>query len=134
MLSSNVVGLDIYNGQNNKIGKIQDIAFDSSKQITGYILSVGGFLGNGHALCRGQSKLAQRFVRRPKQDLAGEHERDQSPAEGGAGVQIRRPVDGQPELSRKATGRSLDASSRPDLEQAERACPTRRQTSIVFGR
>lgn len=47
MLSSNVVGLDIYNGQNNKIGKIQDIAFDASKQITGYILSVGGFLGMG---------------------------------------------------------------------------------------
>lgn len=47
MLSSNVVGLDIYNGQNDKIGKIQDIAFDASKQITGYILSVGGFLGMG---------------------------------------------------------------------------------------
>ena len=47
MLSSNVVGLDIYNNQNNDIGKIQDIAFDSSKQVTGYILSVGGFLGMG---------------------------------------------------------------------------------------
>jgi sporulation protein YlmC with PRC-barrel domain len=47
MLSSNVVGLDIYNGQNDKIGKIQDIAFDPSKQLTGYILSVGGFLGMG---------------------------------------------------------------------------------------
>ena len=47
MLSSNVVGLDIYNGQNNNIGKIQDIAFDTSKKVTGYILSVGGFLGMG---------------------------------------------------------------------------------------
>lgn len=47
MLSSNVVGLDVYNGQNNNIGKIQDIAFDTSKRITGYILSVGGFLGMG---------------------------------------------------------------------------------------
>ena len=47
MLSSNVVGLDIYNGQNDKIGKIQDVAFDTSKQVTGYILSVGGFLGMG---------------------------------------------------------------------------------------
>jgi sporulation protein YlmC with PRC-barrel domain len=47
MLSSNVVGLDIYNDQNNDLGKIQDIAFDSSKKITGYILSVGGFLGMG---------------------------------------------------------------------------------------
>jgi sporulation protein YlmC with PRC-barrel domain len=47
MLSSNVVGLDVYNGQNNNIGKIQDVAFDGSKQVTGYILSVGGFLGMG---------------------------------------------------------------------------------------
>ncbi len=47
MLSSNVVGLDIRNGQNESVGKIQDVAFDSSKQVTGYILSVGGFLGMG---------------------------------------------------------------------------------------
>jgi sporulation protein YlmC with PRC-barrel domain len=47
MLSSNVVGLDIYNGQNDKIGKIQDVAFDPSKQLTGYILSVGGFIEMG---------------------------------------------------------------------------------------
>ena len=37
MLSSNVVGLDMYNGQNDKIGKIQDIAIDASNQLTGYI-------------------------------------------------------------------------------------------------
>jgi sporulation protein YlmC with PRC-barrel domain len=47
ILSSNVVGLDIYNDQNNDIGKVQDIAFDSSKKIMGYVLSVGGFLGMG---------------------------------------------------------------------------------------
>jgi sporulation protein YlmC with PRC-barrel domain len=47
ILSSNVVGLDIYNGQNDKNGKIQDVSFDTSKQVTGYILSVGGFLGMG---------------------------------------------------------------------------------------
>jgi sporulation protein YlmC with PRC-barrel domain len=47
MLSSNVVGLDIFNSQNDDIGKVQDIAFDASKRVTGYILSVGGFLGVG---------------------------------------------------------------------------------------
>ena len=47
MLSSNVVGLDVYNGQNDKIGKIQDLAFNASKQVTAYVLSVGGFLGMG---------------------------------------------------------------------------------------
>ena len=47
MLSSKLVGLDIYNDQNINIGKIQDIAFDGSKKVIGYILSVGGFHGMG---------------------------------------------------------------------------------------
>ncbi|MBV8472083.1 MAG: PRC-barrel domain-containing protein, partial [Hyphomicrobiales bacterium] len=47
MLSSNIVGLDVRNDQNASIGKIQDIAFDNSKALKGYILSVGGFLGIG---------------------------------------------------------------------------------------
>jgi sporulation protein YlmC with PRC-barrel domain len=47
MLTSNIVGLDIYNAQNNDIGKIQDVVVDSGNTIKGYILSVGGFLGMG---------------------------------------------------------------------------------------
>ena len=47
MLSSNVTGLDVYDDGNHAIGKIQDVAFDSSKAMKGYILSVGGFLGVG---------------------------------------------------------------------------------------
>ena len=47
MLTSNVVGLDVYNGENNNIGKIQDVVFDKSDKVAGYILSVGGFLGAG---------------------------------------------------------------------------------------
>lgn len=47
MLSSNVVGLDVYDNANNNIGKVHDIAFDSSKVVKAYVLSVGGFLGMG---------------------------------------------------------------------------------------
>jgi len=47
MLSSNVVGLDVYDASNNDIGKIQDVAFDASKAVKGYVISVGGFLGVG---------------------------------------------------------------------------------------
>jgi sporulation protein YlmC with PRC-barrel domain len=47
MLSSNVVGLDVYDNANNDIGKIQDVAFDQSRAMKGYVLSVGGFLGMG---------------------------------------------------------------------------------------
>ena len=45
MLSTNVVGLDVYDNANADIGKIQDVAFDGSKAVKGYVLSVGGFLG-----------------------------------------------------------------------------------------
>jgi sporulation protein YlmC with PRC-barrel domain len=47
MLSSNIVGLDVYDNSNNNIGTIKDIAFDQSKMVKAYILSVGGFLGMG---------------------------------------------------------------------------------------
>ncbi len=46
-ISSRVVGLDVYDNANHDIGKIQDIVFDPSMSIKGYILSVGGFLGLG---------------------------------------------------------------------------------------
>src|SRR4051794_30574388 len=45
-LSSQVVGLDVYNNAKQDIGTIKDIAF-SDKGIDGYIISVGGFLGIG---------------------------------------------------------------------------------------
>jgi sporulation protein YlmC with PRC-barrel domain len=47
MLSSNLVGTDVYNTNNEDIGKIQDVAFDDSKQVKAIIVSVGGFLGMG---------------------------------------------------------------------------------------
>ena len=47
MLSSNVVGLGVYDNQKDDVGKIEDVVFDKSKTVNGYILSVGGFLGVG---------------------------------------------------------------------------------------
>ena len=45
-LSSNVVGLDVYNKDMQNIGTIKDIALDASG-LQGYIIDVGGFLGMG---------------------------------------------------------------------------------------
>jgi sporulation protein YlmC with PRC-barrel domain len=45
-LSSNVVGLDVYNDDRQSIGTIKDIALDASG-LYGYIVSVGEFLGKG---------------------------------------------------------------------------------------
>jgi sporulation protein YlmC with PRC-barrel domain len=46
-LSSKVVGLDIYNGSNQDIGQIKDIAINQNGRAQAYIVSVGGFLGLG---------------------------------------------------------------------------------------
>jgi sporulation protein YlmC with PRC-barrel domain len=46
-LSSNVVGLDVYNNDNKNIGQIKDIALNQHGREQAYILSVGGFLGIG---------------------------------------------------------------------------------------
>jgi hypothetical protein len=45
-LSSNVVGLDVYNSANQDIGTIKDVAFNAGG-LNGYIIGVGGFLGMG---------------------------------------------------------------------------------------
>jgi hypothetical protein len=45
-LSSNVVGLDVYNEDRQNIGTIKDIALDAGG-LYGYIVSVGRFLGMG---------------------------------------------------------------------------------------
>jgi sporulation protein YlmC with PRC-barrel domain len=45
--TSKVVGLNVYNDQNQSIGSINDLLTDKSGSIKGVVLSVGGFLGMG---------------------------------------------------------------------------------------
>ena len=46
VLSSNLIGLNVVNSQNETVGEIKDLIL-SQGQLSGYILSVGGFLGMG---------------------------------------------------------------------------------------
>ncbi len=46
-LSSNLIGLDVYNGAKQNIGQIKDIAMGPHGRARAYIVSVGGFLGVG---------------------------------------------------------------------------------------
>jgi sporulation protein YlmC with PRC-barrel domain len=45
--ASKFVGLDVYNANNEKIGDINEILFDSSGKIGTVVIGVGGFLGIG---------------------------------------------------------------------------------------
>ena len=44
-LSSNLIGLDVYNNAKQNIGQIKDIAMGPQGRVQAYVLSVGGFLG-----------------------------------------------------------------------------------------
>jgi sporulation protein YlmC with PRC-barrel domain len=48
--SSKVVGLNVYNDNNQNVGSINDLLMDKSGNIKAAVLSVGGFLGVGSQL------------------------------------------------------------------------------------
>lgn len=49
LVTSKLVGVDIYNKQNETIGKISDVVIGDGKSVIGIVASVGGFLGLGES-------------------------------------------------------------------------------------
>jgi len=62
--SSKMIGLNVYNEQNEKLGDINEILLDKEGKVLGYVIGVGGFLGMGeHDIFVEPSKL--KFVNEP---------------------------------------------------------------------
>ena len=62
--ASKLIGLNVYNDQNEKLGDINEILLDQSGKPTGYVIGVGGFLGLGqHEILVTTDKL--KFVNEP---------------------------------------------------------------------
>jgi sporulation protein YlmC with PRC-barrel domain len=62
--ASKLIGLDIYNEQNEKLGDVNEVLIDKSGKVTGFVIGVGGFLGMGeHNIMVEMSKL--KFVNEP---------------------------------------------------------------------
>jgi sporulation protein YlmC with PRC-barrel domain len=77
--SSKLIGLDVYNEQNEKIGDVSEILIDKSGKVDGVVISVGGFLGIGQRDIKvDMSKL--KFMDEPARSAASDR-----PATTGAG-------------------------------------------------
>src|ERR1044071_975992 len=62
--ASKLIGVNIYNEQNEKLGDISEIILDPAGKVMGYVIGVGGFLGMGqHDILVEPSKT--RFVNEP---------------------------------------------------------------------
>lgn len=49
IMSSRLLGADVYNNQKESLGEVTDLVIDDGKTVTGVIVSVGGFLGIGES-------------------------------------------------------------------------------------
>jgi hypothetical protein len=45
VMSSNLIGTNVYNNQNESLGAIRDLVIDNGNKITGIVVNVSGFLG-----------------------------------------------------------------------------------------
>jgi sporulation protein YlmC with PRC-barrel domain len=62
--TSKLIGLNVYNDQNEKLGDISEILLDKSGKVDGVVIGVGGFLGMGkHDILVQMNKL--KFVDEP---------------------------------------------------------------------
>jgi hypothetical protein len=62
--SSKLIGVNVYNDQNEKLGDINEIILDPSGKVMGYVVGVGGFLGMGeHDILIEPAKI--KFVNEP---------------------------------------------------------------------
>ena len=79
---SKIIGLNVYNDQNEKIGSIKDLMLDKTGNIASAVIGVGGFLGMG------ERDVAVKFA-----DLKWSTEPVRSSnASGGAGTTTTRPA------------------------------------------
>ncbi len=49
LMSSKLVGINVYNNHNESLGEIEDLVIENGHTITGVVVSVGGFLGMGES-------------------------------------------------------------------------------------
>ena len=62
--ASKLIGVNVYNEQNEKLGGISEVILDPSGKVTGYVVGVGGFLGMGeHDILVEPGKI--KFVNEP---------------------------------------------------------------------
>jgi len=62
--ASKLMGLDVYNDNNEKLGDVNEIILDKSGKVTAVVIGVGGFLGMGeHDVAVSMDKL--KFIEEP---------------------------------------------------------------------
>ena len=94
--SSKMIGVAIYNEQNERLGDINEILLDGSGKVLGYVVGVGGFLGMGeHDVFVEPTKI--KFVNEPVRSASNPPARSgDTAARKDDGTMTTRPVSNTP--------------------------------------
>jgi sporulation protein YlmC with PRC-barrel domain len=107
--SSKVVGLKVYNDNNESLGSINDLLMDKNGSIKAVVLGVGGFLGVGqHLVAVPLDKV--KFVNEP---VAYTGTASNTGAPGGAGAMTRPPTGPSTTTGSAAGGSASAGKSNP---------------------
>lgn len=69
--ASKLIGVNVYNAQNEKLGEISELIVNSSGQLAGAVIGVGGFLGMGeHDVLVPMERL--KFANEPGKNTTGQ--------------------------------------------------------------
>ena len=86
--ASKLIGVNVYNSANEKIGDINELILDSSGKVANVIIGVGGFLGMGeHDVAVSMDKL--KFVNEPVRSTTAANDKDARPATTTTGAATR---------------------------------------------
>jgi hypothetical protein len=100
---SKMIGVDVYNASDEKLGDISEVLLDPSGKVVGYVVGVGGFLGMGqHDIMVTPDKL--KFVNEPMR----------SSATANTGVADRTATGTVPGSTATSTRQTADAKWYPD--------------------
>jgi outer membrane protein OmpA-like peptidoglycan-associated protein len=129
-LASNLMGLDVYNLEGEKIGTINDLVLGEDKSLHGIVVSAGGLLGVGdrRVAVRPGSLLVTRDENGNLRAVANTHRNDLSkapvfrfPDEGRAEVSAEAPEAAPPSQSDEAVTNVFFDFNRADLTPDARA-------------
>lgn len=100
--ASKLIGVNVYNDQNEKLGDINEVMLDPAGKVTGYVIGVGGFLGMGeHDILVEPGKM--KFVDEPVRTTSN------APATGTT------TTTGTPTNTRNVSNTTADARATPRL-------------------
>jgi len=106
--ASKLIGVDVYNEANEKIGDISEIILDKSGKVANVIIGVGGFLGMGeHYVAVGYDKL--KWMNEPVRSTSAASDRPTAAPASRADSNARTASDGS---ARTTTTGSASSSAR----------------------